>query len=1010
MGTLTTFFSILFFFACTISCFLAVYILYIDATSSINRVFFFMCISLSIWSLGFSISIAAPNVGICLLGRRISAIGWGTIFAEILLFFMILTEKKNVLNKWWIYSIIFLPSAICLYVFAISNELAPIQYKLVNTQLGWINIAFNNGWDLFFYLYYVGYMIIGLAMLWNWKKKLIERKNKVQANIIFYSFISTVIIGSVTDIIGNTLWSLNIPQIAPIIMVFPLVSIYYAIRKYSLMNKKPVSEAELIINESNSNKIFNYITFAFIAGSFVNFVTQYLVFDNANLANVLLVSTLILIVGLLIQIIKRLKLSENNKKNIIVIIMVISIPVITLKFIEFASVTVWAISFIFIIISLVFNKRITFISMAISVVFTQVLVWIMVPKITLSIDIVDHIGRIGLLCIAIWLASYINRIFILRLKENADQISFQTLVSDISTSFVTINQSNFDEKINAMLEKCGKYFEVDRICLAIFGLDDTKIDYTHEWNIKKIEEFAIPLTDENTYWIEQIKSNQIVKIPDSKMISHEHVKHLVSIPIMGKDSILGFFEFNLIKTSKYFREDQINLLKIIVNTFAGAMRKVNSEKEINHMAYYDYLTGLPNHTLFKDKLGDSIQQMSTVEEKLGIIFLDLDSFKIVNDTMGHDGGNELLKKVAEVLSLCVKNRGMVSRFGGDEFLIMINNVSSKEEIVEIVENIMTLLNQSFMLKGQEFFVTASAGISMYPEDGEDTDTLIKNADAAMYRAKEQGKNQYNFCSTELKEELQTKMKLSNSLYRALERNELYILYQPQINIESKQIIGVEALLRWNNPDFGIIPPSVFIPLAEQTGLINSIGEWVLKMTCIQNKKWQEMGLPKITTAVNLSVNQFRNTNIVAQVDDILKETGLDPKYLELEITENIAIREAEYIIHTLDDLKMLGVYISIDDFGTGYSSLSRLEILPVDRIKIDIQFIRGIEANHKDRAITNSIIQLAKNLDLKVIAEGVETQAQLDFLKQNLCDEVQGYFYYKPMPAEEIEKILRSFK
>jgi len=295
---------------------------------------------------------------------------------------------------------------------------------------------------------------------------------------------------------------------------------------------------------------------------------------------------------------------------------------------------------------------------------------------------------------------------------------------------------------------------------------------------------------------------------------------------------------------------------------------------------------------------------------------------------------------------------------------------------------------------------------VYPVDGEDTETLIKNADIAMYRAKANGKNQYVFCTPNMKQDMQVKLKLTNSLYRTLDRDELYLAYQPQVNIISGKIIGVEALLRWNHPELGIISPASFIPIAEQTGLISPIGEWVLRTACMQNKAWQDEGLPKMRIAVNISVIQFRNPNLVNLVRNILEETGMEPQYLELEVTESVAIHESDYIVNVLNNLKEIGITISIDDFGTQYSSLSRLKLLPVDRLKMDMQFVRGIEGNDKDKAITNVIISLAKNLGLKVIAEGVETKEQLTFLSEKLCDEVQGYYYYKPMAAEEVKKII----
>jgi EAL domain-containing protein (putative c-di-GMP-specific phosphodiesterase class I) len=360
------------------------------------------------------------------------------------------------------------------------------------------------------------------------------------------------------------------------------------------------------------------------------------------------------------------------------------------------------------------------------------------------------------------------------------------------------------------------------------------------------------------------------------------------------------------------------------------------------------------------------------------------------------------------LSKLLRKSDTVSRFGGDEFLILLNNLNSVDDIAMLTRKILSIFDKPFIIKGQEYFVTASAGVAVYPVDGEEADPLIKNADIAMYKAKERGKNQYLFCTADMKNEILMKMKLTNSLYRALERDEFVLHYQPQVCTKTKKVIAAEALIRWNHPDLGMIPPSVFIPLAEQTGLIGSIGEWVLRTACIQCKLWHTSGLLPIRIAVNVSVIQFRNPDLISQIERILKETQLEPQYLELEITESVAINESEYIIEVLNALKKLGISISIDDFGTEYSSLSRLTSMPIDRIKMDIQFIRSIHKSDKDKAIALGIIGLAHNLGLKVIAEGVETEMQMDFLSQKKCDEIQGFYFYRPVNAEDFEKILRK--
>ena len=379
--------------------------------------------------------------------------------------------------------------------------------------------------------------------------------------------------------------------------------------------------------------------------------------------------------------------------------------------------------------------------------------------------------------------------------------------------------------------------------------------------------------------------------------------------------------------------------------------------------------------------------------------------------MGHDGGDHLLTQLGQRLISGVRHFDTVARFGGDEFMVILPRIGNLADVRKLADRIMEAFVMPIKVKDQEFFITASMGISIYPLDGEGMSDLIKNADLAMYTSKQSGKNRYTLCSSEMKEEFLMNTELTNSLYRALERNELALYYQPVIDSCTGKIVELEALLRWNHPEKGMIPPSVFIPIAESTGLINTIGHWALYVACLQNKAWQNKGLPPLRVAVNLSIGQFLTPKLVEIVSSILDQSGLDPCYLGLEITESIAMHERDFIVETFNRLKALGVMLSIDDFGTEYSSLSRLKDLPVDNIKIDMQFIHGIAVEGcKEEGIIKVILRLGKSLGLRVVAEGVETKEQLLFLNENACDLVQGFYFYEPMSADEIEKLLVGMK
>jgi len=436
--------------------------------------------------------------------------------------------------------------------------------------------------------------------------------------------------------------------------------------------------------------------------------------------------------------------------------------------------------------------------------------------------------------------------------------------------------------------------------------------------------------------------------------------------------------------------------------------RIEMENEIKKLALYDHLTGLPNRRLFNDYLNQKIHENLRNEIPLSVMFLDLDSFKMINDTMGHDQGDELIKQVASRLAGTLRVNDIIGRIGGDEFLIIVHNTPDEKTSEIVAGKLIECFRHPFILDRNEIYITASIGIAMYPVDGEDVDTLIKNADIAMYRAKEKGKNKYEICTSTMKNSLVETMKLTNRLYRTIERKELDLYYQPQVDADSGRIVGFEALIRWNHPEMGVVLPGEFISLAEKTGLIIPIGEWVLETACRQNKLWQDQGMITVPVAVNLSAKQFMDRGIVDKISGVLGKTGLEPRFLELEITENVLMNEVDLISDTMEKLNKLGINISIDDFGTEYFSLNYLKQLSIDRLKIAMTFVQGIMINQKDEAIINTIIALADNLRIRTIAEGVETLDQLEFLRKVKCDVVQGFYLYKPMSAAQIEELLRE--
>ena len=447
-----------------------------------------------------------------------------------------------------------------------------------------------------------------------------------------------------------------------------------------------------------------------------------------------------------------------------------------------------------------------------------------------------------------------------------------------------------------------------------------------------------------------------------------------------------------------------------IQHFEGTAEDITDRKDaedrIHFLAYYDALTGLPNRTLFSMQLGDALAVARTRNGRAALMILELGRFKIINDSFGQLFGDRLLQEIAERIKRSAGQDEIVARLGGGEFAIVLENVRSAAEVEAVAQRIVKSLSGEFSILGHTLSISFNVGIGVFPDNGKDGGELLQNADVALFAAKEDGPNTACLFNEEMNAKIAEQLRLENGLRLAVDRNELFLLYQPQVNVCTRTITGLEALLRWQHPQLGLVPPTTFIGVAESSGLIVPIGEWVLRTACTQAKKWQDAGLPAVPVAVNVSAVQFRQQGFADLIRNVLKDTGLDPKYLELELTESLLLTNADVMFSILQELRDMGVKLAIDDFGTGYSSLSYLRQFQVNRLKIDRSFVRDVAVNRDDAAITTAIIRMAKALNLEVLAEGVETEAQLSFLQDQQCYEIQGFYFSKPVEVSKIAEQL----
>lgn len=1007
--------SILFYLIFILYSCLGFFSLFLNKKERLNQVFLWLCMSYAIWSVAFAISNSLSDLPEVLIWRRIAALGWGSAFSLMLHFILILTEKQKLLAVPKTYVALYLPAAITILVFALVPDLANAQYNLVQTPAGWGNIPVNNGWDMFYNLYYLSFSLTTLAVLLQWYRTSSDRQKQQQAFWLMLAFSVALVLGTVSEMLANTILDFKIPSIAPILILLPVLAFAYDIKKHRLMvpvtAEKKMKLSEILSHDAHLT-LFRATAIIFILISIINLTHFFL--HSIVLWQVFLVSTVNLVLGLSIYCLPYSGLPIVHQDQILTMIMAVAIPLAVFKPMDNLANTVWTAPLIFMMTTIIFKRQKMLVLLAAVTLISGMVIWFWKPDQWAHIGPADYLARLFICVVAIHLAGYTNRIYIARLKENDRQIAFQKMISQVSTHFVSVSASNFDEKIRDLLKTSGEFTNSDRVYVGQFIEETGEFFCLGEWladqTLFKVQKSGNIQALGFSWFINKLSQNELVyvvsrdELPaeakhEKDAMKKDGIQSLILIPIQSREKIIGFLGFDQITPNKSWRMDDPELLRVLANILADAIGKIENEKEIHNRAYYDNLTGLPNRVLFHERLEKSITVAKAGGDSLGVIFVDLDGFKEVNDTMGHDWGDHLLSHIGRRLSDRLRNCDSMARFGGDEFLILVSQLNHKSELLMVASQLMSVFHQPVSLGEQEFHISGSGGIAIFPDDGETAQELIKHADLAMYDAKKKGRGKVVFCSEKMKRDIREKLILTNSLHRALEKKEFYLEYQPIMDAQGLERRGFEALLRWIHPELGVVLPAVFIPFAEQNGLMAEIGEWVLLTACAQNKSWQDRGFKPLPVSVNLSGEQFCS-DLPNRVISCLQQTGLEPQFLELEITETIAMEDSSEVIQILHQLKDLGVSISIDDFGTEFSSLSRLKDLPVDYIKIDGSFIWGIGKNPKEESIISVMIHLAKKLGLQSVAEGVETETQLSFLREKGCDMVQGYYCGRPMAPD----------
>lgn len=1016
------FLSFLFLIISFVYFLLAIRLFSLDVKSLQNQILFFALLLLAWWAFGFTLSNNASSFEVALQWRRLASIGWGVFYSVLLHYALILTNKKKLLQTKWIYALLYLPAVLNILIYGVLDSTVRASYNLIYTSAGWVNKTNFSIYDIPHFLSYIGFSIASLILIIYWGIKSTDKTDKIIALTLVCSGFGGLLLGTFTEHLLNAVFQIEFPQLGPLSLLIPAGALFYNVNRYGMLKpKRTIKQSKgYMLDTLAQDKIFLFLSISAFIGATSGFAALY--FSGMASFNATMFITLVVMsAGLFVYILRKIDIDQDKKDIIVGSIIAIVLLVLTISLYEFTTANSWILPLLFVQIAVVFSNKKVIFFVGLSVVVSLAFVWIRAPYAIQTYTHIDHAIRVVIVSLMLGCSVLTNQIFKRAIVENREKLIKEKFLSETAAILMTVNEGNYKLKFKEIVGNLGKFMNSKKTDILFFDIyeetvrevfryskDDHFVEKFSRQEEKRIFEEVIAVDD---LWInkgEGVYSFIKIEAPNKKFksLNLDDTGSFEIIPLKSIYRPVGIMCIENVRTKAKAQEFK-EFYAIAAQMLSETWIKLEAEEKIRADALIDSLTGVPNRLYFSNRLEQAISLAQRTNKFVGVCFLDVNSFKYINDTLGHASGDMLLQQIALRLKGVVREYDVIARFGGDEFLILIPQVDEVENIKALATRVMDSFETPLAIKSQNVIVTLSMGISVYPQDGERSDTLIKNADIAMYASKRISKNRFEFCSEELKEEAGLNAKLMNDLQFAIERGELFLNFQPQISLNGGGISGVETLLRWRHSEAGLVPPNVFIPLAEKSGQIIKIGEWVLHQACLQNKKWQSLGFDPMVIAINISLSQFMDENLYSIVKNALRDSGLNPLYLELEITENVAAMEIQSVCSKIDSLKELGVKISIDDFGKGFSSLDRFKSFAVDKIKIDMSFVHGVGMSKKDEEVIKVILQLGKTFGLKVLAEGVETESQLDFLKENFCDEVQGYFFFKPSTSDVVDEILK---
>ena len=1021
--------SVIFYVCCCFYTAFGAYLIVQNENNKVNRLYVLLTSSMAIWTFTNSISNSAPTMEASAFWRCMSVFGWGVFYSILLHFILVLTNTENRFNKRRMYVFLYLPAVINLILYAPSGYLGEKQYLLEKTDFGWIDTHPLDLGKLWINLYPIIFVVPSIILIICWRRQLESQTLiKRQVSLFLITVLLPFFVGMITDILPDILGIESFPKVATVFITVPITVLFLASKNHGIFMEKRkeviiYKEAEELAGSSRL-RLFETAGAIFTIGALGAFFTGYFI-GQGDLVKELLLTFFVFFLGMLLSFVPQIVKKHTVQNTIFLIIGIIGMTAFITAGIDAGAVTTWAVYIVFLLYTVVLNSNIHAFIFLIATLITQVVLGIIRPKVYTVIDDSQYLKRMLLIALSYYAVRYLTAEYTSKIKGYQRFSKEQEVLENISSSFISINRENAKKKIDEMLEISAETLGFNHAYLVEFSEDyeDATIRNTCVKNVDsgsfpfhpgmKVKTatlpMAQPLIDQETpITYEEFKTIAADEGGEQKdFFLSRGIKSFFALPVMLDEKIVGMLVTeHSDQCDVSLRESRLNFLKIVVNILGDAKKKTLYEEMLYNFAYFDEATKLANRNMLKQRLEQIINDRQG-SEKIAVLSIELENLRMIKDTFGHNVGEQIMIESAKNLDNLLEQCCDISRTSEEEFVIVLPKIENTEQIVDYANRLLDSFSDPVSTETgiEALFVVVHIGISVYPDDGKDADTLLRNSDLALYEAKNTNEK-IAFYTERLETHIAENTLFTNRLFKSLQNNEFFLEFQPQISCNTGQTTGIEALLRWTSDGNKRIPPDRFIPILEHTGLIYDVGLWVLEQALQEHNNLIAKGFPPLRVSVNLSVVQFQREEFIPDFTRIIKESGADPKYIELEITESLFSKDPEDVLAKIYKLKELGVNIAIDDFGKGYSSLNRLKWVPFDRIKIDKEIIDYIDLEKKAAPITEILILLAKAFKAGITAEGVETREQADFLIDVHCDEIQGYYYSRPLSMQALEEFL----